>query len=115
MFSKATKIDSSKFFYNNFEVEKIRSYIYLGGKFHASGSFTEAKQIIYNRGLKAYFKFCKAFNDVKPNITTFFFMFLIILSSQLSYMEAKYGEWSKSTAKWLIAQLKISFINYVVK
>ena len=75
VFSKATKIDSSKFFYNNSEVEKIRSYIYLGVKFHASGSFTEAKQNIYNRGLKAYFIFCKAFNDVKTNITTFFHVF----------------------------------------
>ena len=56
MFSKATKLDVSKFFYNNSEVEKkIRSYIHLGVKFHSSGSFTEAKQNIYNRGITSVF------------------------------------------------------------
>ena len=89
MFSKATKLDSSIFFYNNSEVEKIRSYICLGFQFHASGSFTEAKQNIYNRSLKACFKFCKAFNDVKPNITTFL-MFL------LSYCKASYPIWKRN-------------------
>ena len=58
VFSKATKPDTSKFFYNASEMETGHSYIYLGVKFPASGSFTEAKNNLYTRGLKAYFKLC---------------------------------------------------------
>ena len=68
IFSKATKPDTSKLFYNASQIETVRSYIYLGVKFQASGSFNESKNNLYTRGLKAYFKFCKAFSNIKPNI-----------------------------------------------
>ena len=72
VFSKVTKSDTSKFFYNATQIETVRSYIYLGFKFHASGSFTEAKNNLYTRGVKAYFKLCKAFSNIKPNVKRFF-------------------------------------------
>ena len=72
VFSKVTKSDISKFFYNASQIETVRSYIYLGVKFHASGSFTEAKNNLCTRGLKAYFKFCKALSNIKPNVKSYF-------------------------------------------
>ena len=59
VFSKAAKPDTSKIFYNASQIETVRSYIYLGVKFHASGSFNEAKNNLYTSGLKAYFKLCE--------------------------------------------------------
>ena len=54
VFSKATKPDTTKFFYNASQIETVRSNIYLGVKFHAHNSFTEAKNNLYTRGLKAF-------------------------------------------------------------
>ena len=53
-------------------MKTVRSFIYLGVKFHISDSSTEAKHNLYTRGLKAYFELCKAFSNVKPNIISFF-------------------------------------------
>ena len=81
------------------------NFIYLGVKFHTSGSFTEAKQNIYNRDLKAYFKFCKAFNDVKSNITTFLHVFdhtvkpVILYGSKIWGTIQKYNKMADNTAK----------------
>jgi hypothetical protein len=37
---------------------------------HNSGSFTEAKKELYQKGLKAYFKFLRCFEHHKPKIKT---------------------------------------------
>jgi hypothetical protein len=37
-------------------IEKVKQYRYLGVMFDASGSFSDAKEELYKRGLKALFK-----------------------------------------------------------
>ena len=104
VFSKATKLDISKFFYNNSEIETVRPYIYLGIKFHAPGSFTEAKRNLNTRGLKA-FKFCKAFNGVKPNMKTFFHIFdhavkpVVLYGSEIRGFMTNYKKLYESSAE----------------
>ena len=46
-------------------------YCYLGVNFSVSGSFSFARTEIYKKGLKAFFKFSKSFNDKNPSIKTF--------------------------------------------
>ena len=75
IFNKGGKLLTSCCSYNGQQIENVRSYTYLGIKFHCSGSFTEAKHNLYCRGLKAYFKLSKAFSVQKPNIKTFFHVF----------------------------------------
>ena len=47
----------------------VSRYKYLGAYFCLSGSFTYAQEDLYNKSLKAYFKFSKEFLLLKPNIS----------------------------------------------
>jgi hypothetical protein len=44
----------------------FRELRYLGVMFNASGSFSDAKEELYKRGLKALFKMYKCFEGHKP-------------------------------------------------
>ena len=70
IFNNTGKLVATNLKYNNFFIENVRNYCYLGIKFSITGSFTEAKQNLYNRGLKAYFKLKKCFEYHKPKIGT---------------------------------------------
>jgi hypothetical protein len=48
-------------------IEKVKQYRYLGVMFNASGSFSDAKEELYKRGLKALFKMYKCFEGHKPD------------------------------------------------
>ena len=98
VFSKATKPDSSKFFYNASQMETFRSYIYLGVKFQASGSYTEAKNNLYARGFKAYLKLFKAFSNIKPNIKVYSKP-VILYSSEISGLIPNYKKLNECSAK----------------
>jgi hypothetical protein len=51
-------------------IEKVKQYRYLGVMFNASGSFSDAKEELYKRGLKALFKMYKCFEGHKMKIKT---------------------------------------------
>ena len=70
VFNKTGKLDEKIFNINNIPIERARGYKYLGIYVSASGSFTEAKDDLYKRGLKALFKYKKSFNLYKPKINT---------------------------------------------
>jgi predicted PolB exonuclease-like 3'-5' exonuclease len=59
IFNNTGRLDPIKFTYNKNIVENVRKYSYLGVVFSNSGSFTKAKKELYQKGLKAYFKFRK--------------------------------------------------------
>ena len=61
IFNNTGRLEQMKLTYNKEVVENVRKYSYLGITFSNSGSFTEAKKELYQKGLKAYFKFRKCF------------------------------------------------------
>ena len=67
-------MDFSKFpftFYKNGNsTENVKTYKYLGIVFSASGTFSQAKTDLCNRGLKAFFKLKSIFGELSPNINT---------------------------------------------
>ena len=75
IFNKAGRLSSETFFYNNELLENVRDYSYLGCEFQCSGLFNLARQSLYNKGLKTYFKFSKCFKDSKPSLQTFLHIF----------------------------------------
>ena len=70
VFNTMGRLSPIKFKYKNLEIENTTSYTYLGVTFSASGSFTEAKNVLYKKSLKAFFKFSKYFTEYKPDIST---------------------------------------------
>lgn len=83
------KTDVLKF--NNSIIENVRSYSYLGITFSVSGAFTEAKQNLYKKGLKAYFKLIKSFDGHKPNIKTLIHLFDHTVKPVLMYGSEIWG------------------------
>ena len=74
-FNALGRIPNYQFSYKNTLIENVRHISYLGVTISASGHFTEAKNTLYNKSLKAYFKLCKSFGESKPKISTFFHIF----------------------------------------
>jgi hypothetical protein len=54
---------------------QVKQYRYLGVMFNASGSFSDAKEELYKRGLKALFKMFKCFEGHKPKNKTLIHVF----------------------------------------
>ena len=59
-----------EFKYNNENIECVKSYVYLGVAIGINGSFTAAKQELYQKGLKALYKLSKSLKntDIKPSV-----------------------------------------------
>ena len=70
IFNKCGKLLPYKFYFNGKLIENLKTYKYLGIVFAASGAFSHARSDLYNRGLKAFFKFKSIFGDLSPNIDT---------------------------------------------
>ena len=70
IFNNTGKLDTNVFTFNNNNIENVRHYFYLGVNFSITGSFTEAKNVLYKKGLKAFFKIRKCFEHHKPKIKT---------------------------------------------
>ena len=68
IFNKAGKFHNIDFNLNGVRFECVSRYKYLGVYFCLSGSFTYAQEDLYNKSLKAYFKFSKEFLSLKSNI-----------------------------------------------
>ena len=61
IFNNTGKLSNSQFVYKNVKLENIKKYTYLGVTFTASGTFSDAKQDLTKKGLKALFKVKKMF------------------------------------------------------
>ena len=75
VFNNTGRTTSHKFYINNIPKENCRNYVYLGVAFSISGSFTEAKNNLYHKGLKALFKVKKCFQGHSPKIKTILHIF----------------------------------------
>ena len=69
IFNNAGKFHNIDFNLNGVRLECVSRYKYLGVCFCLSGSFTYTQEDLYNKSLKAYFKFSKEFLSLKPNIS----------------------------------------------
>jgi hypothetical protein len=69
IFNKAGKILPTKFMIGDEELELAKEYKYLGIILTPSGSFTAAKEQLYQKSLKAHFKLCSTVQDLnKPDL-----------------------------------------------
>lgn len=75
IFNSSGRLEKHIFKLNNTPIERGKTYKYLGINFSISGSFSDAKQDLYNRGLKALFKMNKCFEGRKPKLKTLFHVF----------------------------------------
>ena len=70
VFNSTRRLFPVTFMIDNQLIEKVKQYRYLGVMFNAYGSFSDAKEELYKRGLKALFKMYKCFEGHKPKIKT---------------------------------------------
>lgn len=99
VFNNTGKIDNNIFSINNIPIDRAKGYKYLGVYFSASGSFTETKKDLYDRGLKAFFKFKKCFELYKPNIETLTHLFDHTVKPVLLYGSEIWGAFDANKFK----------------
>lgn len=110
IFNNTGRLDPIKFTYNKNIVENVRKYSYLGVVFSNSGSFTEAKKELYQKGLKAYFKFRKCFEHQKPKLKTLLHVFDHTIKPVLLYGSEIWGIFSAEK----LNKLRDSYFNNCV-
>ena len=91
VFNNTGKLEPNTFTYNNKNLENVKKYNYLGITFCNNGSFSGAKQVLYQKGLKAYFKFRKCFEHHKPKIKTLIHVFDHTIKPVLLYGSEVWG------------------------
>ena len=75
VFNNTGRLTSHKFYINNIPIDNCRNYVYLGVTFSISGSFTETKNNLYHKSLKALFKIKICFQGHSPKIKTILHIF----------------------------------------
>ena len=68
IFNKAGRHLKQGFNFKNVQLDCVSHYKYLGLFFSASGSFSFAQKELFQKAQKAYFKLCKDFLSLNPNI-----------------------------------------------
>lgn len=94
VFINTGKLTTHKFTFKGNIIEQVRKYTYLGITFSVNGSFTNAAIDVYNKGLKAYFKFRKCFEGNKPKIKTLIHVFDHTVKPVLLYGSEIWGLFS---------------------
>lgn len=98
-FNTLGRIVTCKFNFEGKIIEDMKNITYLGVTISASGCFTEAKNIIFKKGLKAYFKLCKSMGEYKPSISTFLHVFDHTVKPVLMYGSEIWGTFSQGRLK----------------
>ena len=107
VFNRTGRLEPVNFLYGNKNIDNVRKYSYLGVTFSNSGSFSEAKQELYKKGLKAFFKFRKCFEHHKPKIRTLLHVFDHTIKPVLLYGSEIWGMFSADK----LNKLKDSYFN----
>jgi hypothetical protein len=94
VFNQTGKISKEKFLLGDQELENTQNYKYLGIVFTASGTFGMAKNELYKKGLKAYFKLCKSMGNLTPAIKTSIHVFNHTIKPVLLYGCEIWGQFS---------------------
>lgn len=99
IFNKAGRHLSQKFVLNTVNLECVSRYKYLGIYFCASGSFAFAQKELYQKAQKSYFKLCKDFLQLNPDIKISLHVFDHTIKPILLYGSEIWGTFSPFTAK----------------
>ena len=91
VFNSTGRLFPVTFMIDNQLINKVKQYRYLGVMFNASGSFSDAKEELYKRGLKALFKMYKCFEGHKPKIKTLLHVFDHPVKPILTYGSEVWG------------------------
>ena len=70
IFNKTGKLVQDIFHIENQAIECVTSYKYLGIMLQASGKFTQARKMIYNKAIKGMLKIRKDLSNLNPSINT---------------------------------------------
>ena len=128
IFNKTGRIVPASFRISDDIIDNVKNYSYLGVNFSNSGSFTFAKQTLYEKGLKAYFKFRKSFQHHKPKVKTLLHVFDHTIKPVILYGSEIWGTFSTEKMKKLqdryfntlcsnlpAEKLHIKFCKYVLE
>ena len=85
------------FKFQNYDIECVSNYKYLGIHFTASGSFHFAQTELYKKPLKAYFKLRKDFFSLNPSVKSSMHIFDHTLKPILLYNSEVWGSYNISS------------------
>lgn len=97
--TKLGEQSNTTFSTKKYNIECVSSYKYLGIHFTASGTFSFAKNELYKKGLKAYFKLRKDFLSLNPGISTSINVFDHTIKPILLYGSEIWGIFNINNAK----------------
>ena len=92
VFNNTGRLSTEKFTFDGQPIDNEKKYNYLGMIFTASGKFTDGKQNLNNKALKAFFKLKKYFIYVKPNAKTLLHLFDHTIKPILLYGSEIWGQ-----------------------
>ena len=75
IFNNSGRLMKETFYLGNDIIECVKQYRYLGLTLENNGKFTEAKKQLYQKSLKACFKFYRDVKSANPSIKTFLHIF----------------------------------------
>jgi hypothetical protein len=85
VFNNAGRKILENFKFQNYDIECVSNYKYLGIHFTASGSFHFAQAELCKRALKAYYKLRKDFFSLNPSVKSSMHIFDHTLSHRIWY------------------------------
>lgn len=102
VFNKSGRKSNIEFKYKNEVIENVQTYKYLGIIFSSSGTFSYAKEDLYKKGFKAYFKIRRSFHNVTPNAKILMHIFNHTIRPILLYGSEVWGAFtSNNTEKFI--------------
>ena len=104
------RISTVKFQIDGKFIENVKHFTYLGITVSDSGCFNEARNVIYNKGMKPCFKMCHSFGTFKPRISTFFHNFVHTVKSVLMYGSEIWGTFIQKK----VTSDEVFFTNFVM-
>ena len=99
IFNKAGRLIKNNFKFNNSCLECVSNYKYLGIHLSASGSFSLAKNELYKKALKGYYKLRKDFLSLNPGIYLCLHVFDHTIKPILLYGSEIWGVFNVNNSK----------------
>ena len=100
VFNKQGRLINEKFTLQQVELECVQHYKYLGLIFSASGVFSHARQELYKKSLKGYYKLCKDVIRSHPKITTSLHLFDHMIKPISLYSSEIWGTFNLKSSKF---------------
>ena len=99
IFNKAGRKNSCQFKLGNEILDQVNEYKYLGVIFQNSGTFSKARNNLFQKSLKAFFKLCNCFRYKFPSAKTLFNIFDHTITPILLYGGEIWGTFNTKSKK----------------